>query len=249
MSDGEFGDGEFRVRIGNGGWLLIDAANLPGPLYLRLQDRNGRLCVAEFYLDAQEGAPITPQDLASIPVARIESAANAFWSDKIRDSIGRPAPDLSTLATYFDLGLGNAAPVARQIRYGNWVVQSLATQKYVPAGEVRTTLKIDDDLSVELATVDRRTTSQKWSQIRASDRQFRLTPDQGPTEGLTDEFLALIKRAYDAARARGERPNASIREQLGGDTRGISLKTVQRWVFTARQRGIMLPPSRKGAAS
>ncbi|WP_146231841.1 hypothetical protein [Lentzea atacamensis] len=77
--------------------------------------------------------------------------------------------------------------------------------------------------------------------VRTADREFRVT--EGPTRGLTDEFLRSVKRAYEAAVARGERPNAAISNQLG-----IPLKTVQRWVYTARQRGIMQPAGRQGAS-
>jgi hypothetical protein len=63
----------------------------------------------------------------------------------------------------------------------------------------------------------------------------------GPTDGLTDDFLRDVARACAAAVGRGERPNVAISKQVG-----YPLKTVQRWVFTARQRGIM-PPAPRGA--
>jgi hypothetical protein len=52
----------------------------------------------------------------------------------------------------------------------------------------------------------------------------------------TDDFLRDVARAYAAAPARGERPNRAIAEQVS-----TSLWAVQRWVYTARQRGIMQP--------
>lgn len=70
------------------------------------------------------------------------------------------------------------------------------------------------------------------------DDEFRL--ERGPSEGLTDDFLGDVARAYAAAVARGERPNVAIAEQVS-----YPLKTVQRWVYTARQRGIM-PRGSKG---
>ncbi len=73
------------------------------------------------------------------------------------------------------------------------------------------------------------------------EQEFRMTT--GPQDGLTDEFLQEVARAYRAATARGERPNVAISKQTG-----YPLKSVQRWVFTARQRGVM-PPGRKGRAS
>jgi hypothetical protein len=73
---------------------------------------------------------------------------------------------------------------------------------------------------------------------RFDDAEFRL--QRGPTDGLTDSFLRDVARAYAAAVARGERPNLSMAEQVG-----YPLKSVQRWVYTARQRGIM-PRGSKG---
>jgi hypothetical protein len=70
------------------------------------------------------------------------------------------------------------------------------------------------------------------------DSAFRL-PQGGPTAGLTDEFLRSVARAYIAAVQRGERPNVAMAEQTG-----YPLKSVQRWVYTARQRGIMPRGSR-----
>ena len=76
------------------------------------------------------------------------------------------------------------------------------------------------------------------------DYSFRL--GAGPEDtGLTDEFLEDVSHAYRAAVARGERPNRALAEQLGD---GYSKRTVERWVYLARQRGL-LASSRKGAVS
>jgi hypothetical protein len=78
----------------------------------------------------------------------------------------------------------------------------------------------------------------QWKNIRDSE-DYQLST--GPTDGLTDDFLCDVSRAYAAALARGERPNVAISEQVGHP-----VKTVQRWVYLARQRGIM-PRGRQGA--
>lgn len=73
----------------------------------------------------------------------------------------------------------------------------------------------------------------------ADEAPFELSPD-GPREtGLTDAFLRDVARAYAAAVRRGESPNVALARQTG-----YALKSVQRWVFTARQRGIMPRGSR-----
>lgn len=68
---------------------------------------------------------------------------------------------------------------------------------------------------------------------------YRLS--EVPNAGLTDEFLGRLRRAYFAAIQRGEAPNKAIATDLH-----LSRRTVERWVYIARQRGIM-PPARTGA--
>jgi hypothetical protein len=58
---------------------------------------------------------------------------------------------------------------------------------------------------------------------------------------LTDEFLSDVARAYATACARREPPNKT----LAADAQ-VPQRTVERWVYTARQRGIM-PPTVKGS--
>ncbi len=64
----------------------------------------------------------------------------------------------------------------------------------------------------------------------------RLSP---PTAGLTADFLRQVADAYLAAVRRGERPNKALAAQVGHD----NSRTVERWVYLARKRGL-LPPSR-----
>jgi transposase len=58
---------------------------------------------------------------------------------------------------------------------------------------------------------------------------------------LTDKFLSDIARAYAAAVARREPPNKTIAADAA-----VPIRTVERWVYTARKRGIMAP-TRKGS--
>lgn len=77
---------------------------------------------------------------------------------------------------------------------------------------------------------------------RAPDRPLPVRPDDPPPlttppDGrLTDEFLRLVARCYVAAVRAGNFPGPALAEQAG-----VSPRTVQRWVYTARQRGIMAP--------
>lgn len=75
---------------------------------------------------------------------------------------------------------------------------------------------------------------------KSTETAARLQP---PTAGLTDEFLQRVAHAYTAAVARGERPNKSLAEQTQTPQR-----TVERWVYLARKKGL-LPPTRRGGVA
>lgn len=217
-----------RVSIGNGGWVTIDDLDLPGPLYIRLggTDDTGRLRITEFYLDASSNreSSILDSDLNALPLLAIETAINAELADEVLKRLSFPAPDLATLASYFATSFGN---YQRQIEERNWVVISFASQT-----------STEERRRAGLPKIAHAPRKNRNLVIREIDREYRMTA--GPDDGLTDQFLRHVARAYTAAMIRGERPNRSISQQLG-----YPLKTVQRWVYTARQRGIM-PPGSKG---
>jgi hypothetical protein len=121
--------------------------------------------------------------------------------------------------------------------------------QYVPKEDDQAALEYEEPSGETVhvnVTRSQRRTANKWRGLRHADSDFRLSPEDWPTDGLTDDFLSQLKRAYLAALSRKEHPNASIKEQLGGDPMKVSLKTVQRWVYTARQRGIMDPAPKPG---
>lgn len=208
-----------RTSFGNAGWVAVDGLGLPGPLYVRVsQDGSGRLRVRELYLDASanEDSPITGNDLRQLPLGRVEAFINAH-SDAVLKRVRRVGPDLSTLATYYVTSFLN---YERQIEERNWVVLNYADQ-------------LDPDRVNQLPPFERvRRKTREWRDVRSADLDFRL--NGGPANGLTDEFLQDVARAYASAVARGERPNVAIADQTG-----YPVKSVQRWVYTARQRGIM----------
>lgn len=221
---GEWGAG---IAVGNAGWVGVGGIGLPGVLYVRARDAGGRLRIAELYLDASEGPAIEGADVRDLPLGQIEALLN-WTADHIRERMDVPGPDLSTLASYFA-----AMPWKRpkQAAVDDWVTSAFLSQQ-LPAG--RRTGTTD---GVPVMRVPRLTLP-PFHGIRQSDREFRLSA--GPAEGLTDDFLHEVARAYNAALARGERPNVAIAKQTN-----YPLRTVQRWVYTARQRRIM-PPGRPG---
>jgi hypothetical protein len=219
-----------RISVGNGCWVAIDDLGLPGPLYVRFggTDDTGRLRVTEFYLDASQNreTPIEAGDLRELPLSGIEAVVNAELAEVVRKRADHPAPDLGTLASYFVTTFGN---LPREVDNHNWVATSFAAQYnravWVGAG---------------FAPVPRVRRKERSTSIREVDAEYRI--QEGPVDGLTDDFLSQVARAYAAALARGERPNRTIAQQLN-----YPLKSVQRWVYTARLRGIM-PRGTRGRA-
>ncbi|WP_100501944.1 hypothetical protein [Geodermatophilus chilensis] len=68
---------------------------------------------------------------------------------------------------------------------------------------------------------------------------FELSPSSAD-EGLTDQFLEDVARAYQSATSRGLRPNVALAEQTQ-----VPKRTVEKWVYLARKKGL-LPATRPG---
>lgn len=246
-----------RISFGNGGWVAVDDMGLPGPLYVRVGDREGRLRIIEFYIDASQSEDaIDARDLRELPLSQLEAFIDSE-ADAVRPRLDVPSPDIGTLASFYATMFGQPA---KQIAEGNWVVSSFIAQfDQIRPGEravVRrkgpgqTELLTGTDAKAAIAAdptlprvlkVERASKSKKWVGLREGLRDYRLTT--GPVDGLTDEFLTEVSKAYRAATLRGESPNVAISEQTG-----YPLRTVQRWVYTARQRQIM-PKGQKGKAT
>jgi hypothetical protein len=191
---------------------------------------DGRLRPAELYIDAGSAQrQVEAGDLRNLPLPLIEAVVNEHGA-RLRFGIGSPSPDLSTLASYYGSGFSSVWP---QVSEGNWVVASFASQ-FLEDG-----VKSETDPGTG-ARIMRVPKARREDDEVDVEQEFRL--EHGPAEGLTDDFLRDVARAYRAALARGERPNKSI-----ADHAGESVRTVQRWVYTARQRKIM-PPGKKGSA-
>ncbi len=133
----------------------------------------------------------------------------------LRAWIDNAGPDLSRLASHF------AANWLRQPKLPeeqlNWIADSFLAQY--------------EDTGVPQASRARE---------RRGDQQPPVPPLAAPTEGLTDDFLRHVGAAYRAAVMRGERPGPTLSRQAQ-----VPVKTVHRWVYLARQRGIM-PPGQQG---
>lgn len=70
-------------------------------------------------------------------------------------------------------------------------------------------------------------------------RHKPVPPLSAPDEGLTDEFLTHVAAAYRAAVASRKRPGPELASQAD-----VPVRTVHRWVYLARMRGLLPPAAR-----
>jgi len=98
----------------------------------------------------------------------------------------------------------------------HWVADSFRAQ--LPGGESRRAPKAED--------------------LRPAQRP-EVAPLSAPEHGLTDEFLRHVAAAYVAAVEAGQNPAPELAAQSGRPAR-----TVHRWIYIARKRGL-LPPGRQ----
>ncbi|MEU9245677.1 hypothetical protein [Streptomyces sp. NPDC048385] len=80
------------------------------------------------------------------------------------------------------------------------------------------------------------------SGMLVTEDQGRLPRISSPEGRITDDFLQDVAEAYRWYASRDEPPAPSIAQMAGAPVR-----TVHRWIYEARKRGI-LPPARSGRA-
>jgi len=203
-----------ECTYGNGGWVRFDDG-ADAALVRFAPDDRGRLRVSELYLDGgQLGAGrVDGGFLRRFPVSSLEALANE--DNAVRSRMRLPGPDLARLASYYATSFGPQA--ANNM---HWVVDSMRAQ--FPGSGVPQAPVVEPDRP----------------EVRGAD-VLRLEPP-GP-EGLTDDFLHQVRRAYYAALGTDTRPLVPALARSAG----VSPRTVERWVYEARRRGVM-PPGQRG---
>jgi hypothetical protein len=214
---------------GWGGWIRYEASDCP-PTYLRyLPNERDRYLLRELVIDSAEDEPITAGVLARIPVTAIETLLNgdkearAQLADSVNTKsspVGGPATgsNIAILASRYVTLYGNAADPTE-----DWcVAAAYATAGIKPYANVKKRHQSGRQLS--------------------TDAEYRLTGPPGP-EGLSDEFLDRVRRAYLAATRRRE---PSVSKALAADAQ-VSHRSVERWVYEARKRGVMPAARARGA--
>jgi 8-oxo-dGTP pyrophosphatase MutT (NUDIX family) len=101
----------------------------------------------------------------------------------------------------------------------HWIAQSLRAQ--LPEGEALRVTRVQDPRPVARPDVP---------------------PLAPPEEGLTDDFLTHVAAAYVAAVKKGQNQAPELARQAGRPAR-----TVHRWIYIARQRGLLPPAGRRAS--
>jgi hypothetical protein len=215
-----------RFSISKGGWTrLLTGSEV---VYLRfLPNTAGRWVVREIFIDGNDSdGSITAATLRELPISELEAAINGD-PEAIRSLTAHlesssppsgPSDAPSNVAVLCSFYSAAGGPTTGEAP--NWVqMASMARRGDSPS-------------------ISRRMYSDNAKPLALED-DFCLTKIP---ESLSEEFLRELSRAYRAAVVRGEAPNVAIAEGTGAPVR-----TVQRWVYEARKRGIMPPARAKGA--
>jgi hypothetical protein len=228
---------DMRLWYGYGGWIRVQSEDSPGWAYLRLaDDGHGGWRTRELYVNAGENV-IPAVALRKLPLAKIEAlAVQGEGREHLDKRMRSPGPQLSVMAESFTTRYigkrGNCETCGSPVdpKHGrclDWLETSWWAQFDQPDVQVR---------------------------VRQPNRRPRAKPDErkappepsplsSPDDGLTDEFFKQVRAAYDAAVNAGRPPAPTLAEQAG-----TTVRTVHRWVYLARKRGIMQPgkPGRAG---
>lgn len=215
-----------RMHVGLAGWARFDDSRLPGALYVRWAPADtGRLTARCLHVETPDG--IDAADIRDMPWREYES-----WANDIRGEITKRLGDACATNGMPQLAQAFSTVYDPGQVASDWVAAAYWSD-FEP--EARDTAGLGHLNPPKPARTRTRGTRR--------DTGYRLT--RGPLDGLTDEFMGDLSRAYHAAVGRGERPNRAIYESLDGQ---YPIRTIERWVYLARQRGIMPPARKRGAA-
>jgi hypothetical protein len=211
------------TRYGPGGWVSIDNRELPGKLYLRLgQDEDRHWDAFEFYLAGRQR--LTPGLLRRLPLGRlVATATQGPGGDILRALMDKQGPPLQTLADSMKVhhlrpeNCENCGGLVDPVRHQglSWVEAAWWAQ----------------DAAVQSPPMSRRP---GW---RTTPEPAPSPPLKPPLGKLTDDYLQQVSASYDTAvRGGSKAPAVDLAQQAG-----VSRRTVHRWIYTARKRGVMAP--------
>jgi hypothetical protein len=235
-----------RIRYGNAGWVRVDGIGLPGPLYVRFRfDDDGRPRVSEIYIDGEDHT-LSTTALRQVRFDHLEAAVLED-SKHLQSRSQLPGVDLHRLAAHFAHSWGQATydghhcnscggPIRGRASdhrnspkraVQNWVAESFFAQ-------------LPDKSFPEFPSRINQVPIPRKSKLvdPIADEFPAIEPPAG--RRMTKEFLEDVARAYAIAARKGVPPAPAIAEAAG-----VERRTVHKWIYTARKRGIM-PPGTRG---
>ncbi|MGW6444266.1 hypothetical protein [Lentzea sp. NPDC055074] len=228
-----------QIGYGNGGWVRLDGAGLPGAVYARFDKHaDGTWRVYELYLDGA-GEPLPTDVVRELPTGLLASVV-VGEEDHLERRLRTPGPDLRRLAGHYATTWGTLTHDGRAcdtcggpVKGGNWRREK-GIQEAMHNWVAEAWFAQFHDSTVRQAPAAR-----ERDGFDVESEEFPLiTPPAGSR--ITGEFLETVARAYRLAVLKGLHPAPAIAELAR-----VSPKTVRKWVAKARERGV-LPPGRKG---
>jgi hypothetical protein len=227
-----------KISYGNAGWVQIVDKDLPGELFLKLEeDGRGRWRTRDFYLQG-DWRHVVGADLRELDLTALEEIVqNRMNSLTSRARIA--GPDTRTLIGNFATTYATAAYAGRHCEACDAPLRGLNPREPERWSNDWVALSwFAQHQDSRIKRPKRRSPSAK--DVVSPSKVPRL---QRPTAGLTDEFLQHVSDAYREALIKELNPAPELARQVGDNT---SPRTIHKWVSVARQRGIMPPARMKG---
>jgi hypothetical protein len=212
-----------QLTYGNGGWLRYQSAQLPVPVFVRMELAGERFRICEMYVGGPSRRGITGELVRQIPFNRIEAWANED-GDHLRSRMNRAAPDLRRLVSHFRSDPRRSIDLpGRPAPRPDWVSRSLDAQFDNNDEPQARELPLTEHFEPQVVRIDARLP--RPASGRYGDDFYRA---------VATVYLQLVRY---------------VRSPAGviADTNHAPISTTHRWIKVARAKGF-LPPAEQGKA-
>ncbi len=188
-----------ELTNGNGGWVRYQSTAYPHPVFVRLEDRAGRLGVVDLFLPALTGV-LDANVLRRVPLGRIEAWVNADSHIAATIRLATYGPDLRTAISYYGTTVGTE---------DSWPADMLRRHRLPPRVDplaepikvksVRPDLRLDVPASRPFGDDFYRALAEVW---QAAVKVYR-SPAGAVSDANTDVSVSQVHRWVKVARERG----------------------------------------------